>query len=505
MTTALSVRDATKIFGGTTALDHVSIDVEPGEVRALVGQNGCGKSTLIKILAGYHIPEPGTNVTVGGQELAFGDGTASEAAGLRFVHQDLGLVANLDAVDNMALGQGYITNGTRTINWRKERAAAREALAALGYEINVKLPVGSLAMSERTAIAIARAMSTRGSGTKMLILDEPTANLPGAEAQRLYSLVKRVASSGVAVLFVSHHFDEVFEMADSVTVLRDGRHIVTRSVDGLDEESLIELVVGRAVDRHAGATDQREFGSPVLQVRDLAGAAVQGVDLTVHQGEVVGVAGITGSGREEFASLLFGGFPRGGEVLLYGDPLPDCRPDISIARGMALVPAERHANASLMDQTLRENITIVNPGHHMSLGFLRRKSERSDVQVWLERLDVRPRATEFTMMQLSGGNQQKVVIARWLRQEPKVLILDEPTQGVDVGAKADIHRLVDEAAAQGTAVVVASTDHEELVRVCDRVIIMRRGKAVDVLSGAGLTNDNITAATIGRDSSETTI
>jgi ribose transport system ATP-binding protein len=502
MTTALSVREASKIFGGQVALDHVSIDVAPGEVRALVGQNGCGKSTLIKILAGFHEPEPGTEVTVDGTPLTFVDPNSSEAVGLRFVHQDLGLVSNLDTVDNMAIGQGYVTGITRTINWKSERAAAREALAALGYDINVRAPVATLAMSERTAVAIARAMSTRGSATKMLILDEPTANLPGAEAQRLYALVRRVADSGVAVLFVSHHFDEVFEMADSVTVLRDGKHIITRPVEGLNEEELIELVVGRKLEGHLTDADAREHGESILELQGVAGAAVHGLDLTVHAGEVVGIAGITGSGREEVAALVFGGHPRGGEVLLKGEPLPQCRPDISIERGIALVPAERHANASLMDHTLRENITIVNPGLHMNLGFLRRTSERSDVNVWLDRLDVRPRNSEFTMAQLSGGNQQKVVIARWMRQEPKVLILDEPTQGVDVGAKADIHRLIDEAAAQGTAVLVASTDHEELVRVCDRVIIMRRGKAVDVLRGPTLTNDGITAATIGRDSSE---
>ncbi|CAB4879866.1 MAG: ATP-binding cassette domain-containing protein [Actinobacteria bacterium] len=502
MTTALSVREASKIFGGQVALDHVSIDVAPGEVRALVGQNGCGKSTLIKILAGFHQPEEGTEVSVDGQALSFSDPASSEAVGLRFVHQDLGLVASLDAVDNMAIGQGYVTGITKTISWKKERAAAREALAALGYDINVRTPVGALAMSERTAIAIARAMSTRGSATKMLILDEPTANLPGAEAQRLYKLVRRVADGGVAVLFVSHHFDEVFEMADSVTVLRDGKHIITRPVEGLNEEELIKLVVGRKIDEHITDADAREHGESVLELQGVVGATVHGLDLTVHAGEVVGIAGITGSGREEVAALVFGGHSRGGEVLLKGEALPQCRPDISIDRGIALVPAERHANASLMDHTLRENITIVNPGRHMNLGILRRRPERSDVNVWLERLDVRPRNSEFTMSQLSGGNQQKVVIARWLRQEPKVLILDEPTQGVDVGAKADIHRLVDEAAAQGTAVLVVSTDHEELVRICDRVVIMRRGNAVDVLKGATLTNDNITAVTIGRDSSE---
>jgi ribose transport system ATP-binding protein len=504
MTTALSVRNATKIFGAQVALDNVSIDVEPGEVRALVGQNGCGKSTLIKILAGYHEPEPGAEVTVGGEPLTLVDPVSSEAVGLRFVHQDLGLVGNLDAVDNLALGQGYITNVARTIRWRKERTAAREALAALGYDINVRIPVAGLQMSELTAVAIARAMSTRGTPPKMLVLDEPTANLPGPEAQRLYQLVRRVADSGVAVLFVSHHFDEVFEMAESVTVLRDGKLIVTRPVEGLTEEELIELVVGRKLEEHNKRdAEAREHGLEILTLTGVGGAAVQGMDLSVHRGEVVGVAGITGSGREEVASLVFGGRERTGEVTVDGKVLPQNRPDISIERGIALVPAERHANASLLDQTLRENITLVDPGRHMTMGILRRRPERADVRVWLDRLTVKPGGqTEYTMTQLSGGNQQKVILARWLRQEPEVLVLDEPTQGVDVGAKADIHALVDEAAAQGAAVLVCSTDHEELVRVCDRVVIMRRGRVADILRGDQITADNITAATIGRDSSE---
>ena len=506
MTTALTVRNATKIFGAQVALDNVSIDVAPGEVRALVGQNGCGKSTLIKILAGFHAPEPGTEAFVGGEPLSFEDPTASEAVGLRFVHQDLGLVGNLDAVDNMALGQGYVTNATRTIRWRKERAAAREALAALGYDINVRMPVAGLQMSERTAVAIARAMSDRGSAVKMLILDEPTANLPGAEAQRLYQLVRRVADSGVAVLFVSHHFDEVFEMAESVTVLRDGKLITTRPVEGLTEEELIELVVGRKLEEHnKNDADSREHGPEILTLSGVSGGTVVGMDLTVHRGEVVGVAGITGSGRESVAGLVFGGMERGGVVTVDGTVLPQNRPDLSIERGVALVPAERHANASLLDQTLRENITLVDPGRHMTMGILRRRPEKADVRIWLDKLSVKPGGqTEFTMMQLSGGNQQKVIVARWLRQEPEVLILDEPTQGVDVGAKADIHQLIDEAAAQGTAVLVCSTDHEELVRVSDRVVIMRRGQIADILRGDQITADNITAATIGRDTSDST-
>ena len=503
MTAALSVRNASKIFGAQVALDNVSIDVEPGEVRALVGQNGCGKSTLIKILAGFHEPEPGTEVLVDGHELPFVNPTASQDLGLRFVHQDLGLVGNLDTVDNLAMSSGYLTSFMSTIRWRKERAEAREALKSLGYEIDVRAPVGGLAMSERTAVAIARAMSVRGTPPKMLILDEPTANLPGPEAQRLYSLVRRVADSGIAVLFVSHHFDEVFEMAESVTVLRDAKLIQTRPVAGLTEEALIELVVGRKIDEHQRDSDAREHGVEVLTLSGVSGHSVHAMDLTVHRGEVVGVAGITGSGREEVASLVFGGHERSGVVIVEGKELPQNRPDISIDRGIALVPAERHANAALLDHTLRENITIVDPGRHMSLGILRRNPEKADVTVWLDRLTVKPAGqTEFTMLQLSGGNQQKVILARWLRQEPSVLILDEPTQGVDVGSKADIHTLIDEAAAQGAAVLVCSTDHEELVRVCDRVIIMRRGRVAETLRGDQITGDNITAATIGRDTAE---
>lgn len=499
MAPVLSVRNASKVFGGHLALDHVSLDIEPGEVRALVGQNGCGKSTLIKILAGFHAPEEGTEVFVDGRQLDLSNANASEQLGLRFVHQDLGMVWNMDAVDNMALSAGYATGPTRTIRWRKARARARFALAELGYTIDVRKWVGQLQMSERTAIAIARALSSSGTPARVLILDEPTANLPGPEASRLHELVRRVASTGMAVLFVSHHFDEVFEMADTVTVLRDGKYVDTRRVADITEDQLIELVIGRQLTAFDREGTVRDHGAAVLDVSDLRGHTTEGVSFSVHAGEVVGFAGITGSGREEVATLIFGGRSRHGEVKVDGEVLPPNRPDISVDRSVAMVPADRHANATLMQHALGENVTIVDPGRHWKFGILRRRSERADVRGWLTKLDVKPARPEYTMAQMSGGNQQKVIIARWLRQEPRVLILDEPTQGVDVGSKADIHRFVDEAAAQGSAVLVASSDHEELVRVCDRVMVLRRGKVVLTLSGHELTADRLTAATIGRD------
>jgi ribose transport system ATP-binding protein len=497
MTAALTVTNMSKSFAGPRVLDGVSLSLEPGEIRALVGENGSGKSTLIKILAGFHLPDEGS-AEVDGQPLLLGRGEASEALGLRFVHQDLGLVNTLDAVDNIALGVGYPSFRGR-IRWRQERKRTRTALAELGYKFDIRRPAGSLAMSERTALAVARALAPRDTPAKVLILDEPTANLPAAEAQRLFQLARRVADSGVAVMFVSHHFDEVFELAQSVTVLRDGQHVITRPVPGLTEDQLIELVIGRKLEHvvhDAKAAEQRDV---VLQVTGLGCDVLNNVDMTVHAGEIVGVAGITGSGRDEVATALFGGADRAGEVTINGTEVPKQRPDRAMALGMGLVPAERHANAAFMTETLRENITVIGTAIHWRNGILRKGRERSDVAVWLDRLDVRPRNTEFAMSDLSGGNQQKVVLARWLRMNPKVLVLNEPTQGVDVGAKSDIHKLIDETAAQGTAVLVISTDHEELVRLCHRVLVLRRGKIADEIAGSRMDHDLITAATIGRD------
>lgn len=500
MTPALTVTNMSKSFGGPRVLDGANLTIEPGEIRALVGENGSGKSTLIKILAGFHLPDDGS-AEVDGHALHLGHGEASEALGLRFVHQDLGLVNNLDAVDNIALGAGYPSFRGR-IRWRQERKRTRAALAELGYHFDVRRLAGDLAMSERTALAVARALAPRATPAKVLILDEPTANLPAAEAERLFQLAKRVADSGVAVMFVSHHFDEVFGLAQSVTVLRDGKLVVTRPVAGMTEDNLIELVIGRQlehVEHDAKAAEKKEV---VLRVSGLGCNVLNNVDLLVHAGEIVGVAGITGSGRDEMAPALFGDLDRTGEAKINGADMPKLRPDRAMAMGMGLVPAQRHANAAFMTETLRENITIVRPGIHWRGGILRKGAERADVAKWLDRLDVRPRNSEFTMADLSGGNQQKVVLARWLRMEPKVLVLDEPTQGVDVGAKSDIHKLVDEAAAQGTAVLVVSTDHEELVRLCHRVLILRRGRIADEISGARMDHDLITAATIGRDQAE---
>ena len=498
-TAALQVRALSKTFTGQSALIDVDLELQPGEVRALVGQNGCGKSTLIKVLAGYHDPDPGAEVFVDGHPLALGVPRAGDHAGLRFVHQDLGLVPTLDACDNLAMGHSYERNGVGLISWRRERRMAQAALHDLGYEIDVNAPTGHLVISERTAIALARALSPRSTPPRVLVLDEPTANLPAAEITRLFEVVRAVRDRGVAVLFVSHHLDEVFTLCDSVTVLRDGRHVVTRPVEGLDEDALIALMIGRSLEQSDAPTAAvaERIDAPVLIARNVRTTVLEGVDLDLWAGEVIGVAGITGSGREELALALFGGIERTGRVVVLGKEVPPNRPDKALSVGVALVPAERHANAAFLDSSLRENVSIARPQDFLQFGLLKRSREVAEVTSWLQKLDVRPPDPERQLATLSGGNQQKVMLARLMRLRPAVLLLDEPTQGVDVGAKADIHDLVEAAAAAGAAVIVVSTDHTELTRLAERVIVLRGGCITDVLRRPHLDPDRITAATIG--------
>jgi ribose transport system ATP-binding protein len=396
------------------------------------------------------------------------------------------------------MGSGYERNRIGLIAWRREARTTRKTLQELGYDIDVRTPTSHLAMSERTAVAVARAVSPRNNEPRVLVLDEPTANLPAAEISRLFEVVRAVRDRGVAVLFVSHHLDEVFSLCESVTVLRDGHHITTRPVEGLDESSLVALMIGRSLEEYdVPAAPPGKHTETVLSVRGLAASALSGVDFDVRAGEIVGIAGITGSGREQVPLALFGGVDRRGTVTVNGQTVRPMRPDQAMSVGLGLVPAERHANAAFLDTSLRENVSIVGPGAFRRRGFLNRSREVSEVTDWLQRLGVRPPDSERHLGTLSGGNQQKVMLARWLRLHPKVLVLDEPTQGVDVGAKADIHALVDQAAAEGAAVLVASTDHSELTRLAERVLVFSEGHIVDELRRPHLDPDRITASTIG--------
>jgi ribose transport system ATP-binding protein len=491
---ALEVRGLSKMFASQRALDDVDLTVEAGEIRALLGQNGSGKSTLIKILSGFYKPDAGS-VSVAGQDLAFGNPASAERDGLRFVHQDLGLVAGLSVIDNLALGHGYSASSRLRIQWRREEKLARSALSALGFDIDPRRNISELPVSQRTAVAIARALSPRHGETVLLVLDEPTANLPSADAESILRLIQRVSEAGVGVLFVSHHLDELSRVADSVTVLRDGKVVATSAMRDVTQDALVRLMTGRALrDQAWQATAPGEI---VLAVEDLTGEVVRQAGFIVRAGEILGIAGLTGSGREELAELVYGSRPRRGRITVSGREIPAMAPHVSSALGIGLVPADRHANAILTDGSVRENIGIANPRRHLRRGAINRRAEKRDIGGWLARLAVVPQQTERPASTLSGGNQQKVVLARWLRQGSRVLVLDDPTQGIDIAAKAEIYARLNEAAASGTAVLLVSSDNEEICLISDRLLVLRNGRFAAEFAGHEADPEQVTLAGSG--------
>jgi ribose transport system ATP-binding protein len=494
----LKIEQLSKTFPGQAALIDVDLEVIAGEVHALVGQNGSGKSTLIKVLAGYHQPDAGSSAWVNetdhkaGQPLSLGDGSAAAAAGIRFVHQDLGLVGSVSTVENLALTAGYETGAGRRILWGEATRRASEAMASLGLpDFDVKAPVASLSAAQKTTVAIARALDGWERNVSLLVLDEPTATLPGQDVTRLFDVIHRLKARGISILYVSHHLDEVFALADRVTVLRDARRVATVPVAELSHGSLIELIVGRTLEQTtASAVAQPDL--PMLAVQGLAGGNVHALDLHVGPGEIVGLAGITGSGREHVLGLMSGQLPRtSGDVQVDGTAVANFAPGSALASGIAFVTADRGVRGVIATMNVRENLTISNLAPYLSARRLQRKSETADTRSWIDKLSIKTSSTEAGISSLSGGNQQKVMFGKALRLAPKVLLLDEPTQGIDVGAKSQIHQLVDDAAADGMAVVVASTDTEELVRLCHRVVVLVEGLAVAELTGTSITTTNI--------------
>ena len=497
----LTIEHLSKVFPGQVALDRVHLTIRSGSTHALVGQNGSGKSTLIKILAGYHEPT-GDSVAwmhdadgEGQHHLHLGDGHAAEAAGIRFVHQDLGLVDSLDSVENLSLGGGYTTTRFGRIDWKAETKRAIGDLFALGFDdFDVRAPVGSLAPSQKTAVALARALRGWEQGARLLVLDEPTASLPGADVQRLFRAVRTLKARGVAILYVSHHLDEVFEIADEVTVLRDGRNVDTVATRDLDHERLIEMMVGHAVERRR-STVTVDHGDVLLSLTGVAGGNIALLNIDVRGGEVVGVAGITGSGREHVIPLVTGQIPTAaGAVAIGGTEIPPYAPRDAVHAGMAFVSADRARLGNFAMLSVVANTTICDLSPNVRSGRLLHAGEATEATEWITRLGTKTSSAAAPIATLSGGNQQKVLFSRGLRLHPRVIALDEPTRGIDVGAKEEIHSLIDRAATEGAAVLVASTDTEELVRISRRVLIMRGGVIAAELLGDQITVENIERA-----------
>ena len=498
-TPVLHVESLSKTYPGQVALDGARLEVRPGEVHALVGQNGSGKSTLIKLLGGYVQADHGAVVRFNGHPVDLWSMSHVDRQQIRIVHQDLGLVPTLSAIENLGLGRGYLVGAAGRIRWRAEAARAQELLLRFGLAPDVRQPVGTLSAAEQAAIAIVRALQDWEEGTAgLLVLDEPTASLNRREVEALFREVRRVAALGAGVIFVSHMLDEVLDLADRVTVLRDGA-VVAAGVptEGLDQHALVDLIVGRPIGELYPAAPTTPPGAPVLEVESVFGITLRGVTFKVHSGEVVGIAGLVGSGRDEIANAIAGMSPRFAGKVLVDKRKVFASPRDSLRAGIALVPADRKGLGLDPEDRLADHVVLPRLGPFQRRTVLHTRALRDDAADWVEKLDVQPPLLDRRMGKFSGGNQQKAVLARWLRTDPTVLLLDEPTQGVDVGAKAAIYRQIAEAARAGMAVLIASSDAEELVHLCDRVIVLRAGMMSAELAGANLTEERLVAETLG--------
>jgi ribose transport system ATP-binding protein len=497
----LEVRHLSKKFGEALVLDDVSLGIRPGEVHGLLGENGSGKSTLIKILAGYHAPEAGGELQVSGRRvtLPLEPGEFREL-GLAFVHQDLALIPSLSVVENLRIGEIATTRRKWRISWRDERRLARQAFARYGVDVDPTQSVGNLSQVERALVAIVRAAESirlRHDSARrgVLILDEPTVFLPKEGKERLFQLVRDIAAGGDSVLFVSHNLDEVLELTDRVSVLRDGKLQGTVNTSEVTERDLVQLIIGRDLETLAAQEQRSDRVDVIMAVRNLLGGLLDDVSLDLHKGEVLGLTGLTGSGFEEVAYFLVGARrAREGSVVVDGVAcrLDSILPRVALDLGIALVPANRARDGSVGSLSICDNLTLQVIDTYYRHLKLDRAGMRRDARRLMDEYDVRPRDPGMSYALLSGGNQQKALMAKWLQTNPSVLLLHEPTQGVDIGARQQIMEVIRQISAEGAAVICASTDFEQLEAICDRVLIFGRGRIVQEVTGADITKDRLT-------------
>ncbi len=493
----LVVEHVSKRFGPTQALSDVSVTMMAGEVHALMGENGAGKSTLGKAIAGLHAPDTG-RIVVGGRELAKGSVHDAYDAGVRIVHQELAQCPNLTVAENLCLHALPTRGGLLDRRAMNERAA--RLLKDLAPEIRVDAPLGTLAPGRRQIVQIASALDDRGGAdgagrAKIIVFDEPTSSLSVSEADRLIKIIRGLAAQGILCIYVSHRMGEIFAACDRVTVLRDGKFVATSVIKDINESVLVSQMIGRTID--PASRVQRPAlnagAAPMLQVRGLASPKrLSGVSLSVRPGEILGVGGLVGSGRSELLDAVFGLDPRAtGEVLVGGEAIPPRSPRAAIRAGVGYVPEDRRLQGLFFQLGCDENIVMPFMGLLARVGFRGFGGERSLVSERLSRFRVKTASPAAPPGSLSGGNQQKLLIARWMDKRTRVLLLDEPTRGIDVGTKSEIYRLVREAADAGLAVLLVSSEMPELLALSDRIVVMCEGELTGELTGEAMTQENI--------------
>lgn len=474
-----------KSFGGVHALQGVDFALSAGEVHALLGENGAGKSTLMRVLGGEYVPEVGS-VTVAGVEQKFRAPSDAISKGIAIIHQEMALAGDLTVAENI-----YLSEIPSIISWRELNRKAAELIASLGFSIRPGALVSDLSVAHQQVVEIAKALSR---SARIMVFDEPTAVLSVQDAERLLGIIRTLRERGVGVIYISHRLDEVFRIADRITVMKDGASVATVERKDVEIEDVIRMMVGRSLKALFGEDVERTPGKEVLRVEDLSdGARVKGVSLSVRAGEIVGLGGLVGAGRTELVRLIFGAeHARSGKVFVNGLEVTPRSPRHGVKAGIGLVPESRKEQGLVLDFPIRVNATMAKLGPLTNpFGFIRRAKERSTVDALAKRLRLKAGSIHDPASSLSGGNQQKVVLAKWFHADGEVLIFDEPTRGVDVGAKTEIYSLIKSLAAEGRAVLVISSEHLELFGLCDRILVMRQGELTGTLDPADYSEEKL--------------
>lgn len=483
---ALRVKNISKTFPGVKALDNVSFDIKKGELHALVGENGAGKSTLIKILSGVYSTDTGS-VELNGKQVKVNTPLEAQQLGISVVHQELKLVETLTIKENIFLGRPFM--GKFGVDWKKMRLEAEALLKRLNITLDPDEMVSKLSIAQKQIVEICKALSYNA---EVIIMDEPSATLTENELQTLFDILHELKANGITIIYISHRLEEIFKLADTVTVIRDGQHIDTLPVAQVDREKLITLMVGRALGMEYPKRKIQK-GEPILEIKNLQRPGVfHNINFTLHRGEILGFAGLVGAGRTEVARALFGADKGAtGEITLDGKPYPIKDVYSAINNGIGLVPEDRKQQGLVLEMMLKENVSMANFGSIMSSIFLMPKKEDSLAYKFIETLHIATPDAERKVKNLSGGNQQKVVIAKWLNAESDVLIIDEPTRGIDVGAKAEIYSLMCDLAEKGKAIIMISSDMPELLGICDRILVMHEGRITGELLAEEATQEKI--------------
>jgi ABC-type sugar transport system ATPase subunit len=490
----ISLKNISKTFGGVKALNGVSLDIKRGEVHALVGENGAGKSTLIKILAGVHFPDDGAEIYINGERTIIKNPMDAIRKGISVIYQDISLFPNLTVAENICIGNEVVWKAK--LNWPQIKELAQEAIAKVGANIDPGMLLKDLNLASQQIVAIARAISFNAN---LIIMDEPTSTLSSGEVENLYQIIESLSKSNIAVLFISHKFDEVYRVATRTTILRDGKFIAAHDIKDVNPQELIRLMVGRDV-QYISMNAEKISDEEILKVKNLSKKGnFCNISFELKKGEIIGITGLVGSGRTELAKAIFGlNKPDSGEIILGGQFVAIASSSDAVKYGIGYVPENRQLEGLISKNSVCQNI---------SLSILDRlcdkyssidvTKERKFAREYIEKLDVRPTDMDKLVGQLSGGNQQKVVLAKWLVTNPKLLITDEPTSGVDIGAKIEIHKALRALANSGIGVIVISSELPEILAVSDRIFIMRQGSIVSVIDKKDATQESILAKALG--------